>query len=143
MLVFYWVVFFLGGWIWAALAGLAFARLALGWVGFHCVGFLLGCLLLWSRLALGFGFLPSWLWAGLVLTQVGCWLFAGLAWPGLIYGQSWLLAGLAFHWVDFWPDWHFSGWLLTGLLNLEAGLILGPGGFGLAFGGPDFMPGWL
>jgi len=54
------------GWIWAALAGLALpgwlsAGLALIFtaLAFHCIGFLVGCFLLWPRLALGFGFLPS------------------------------------------------------------------------------------
>jgi len=104
---------------------------------------LLGCLItlvqvgfgLWifTKLALGWvGFDPGWLlafcWVG--LAQVDLWAELAFGWIG-------------FHWVDFWPDWHFSGWLLTGLLNLEAGLILGPGGFGLALGWVGFLVGQI
>jgi len=71
------------------LAVLAFARLALVWVGFG--------LWIFTKLALGwvgwFGFGVDWFWTGLALGWLA-WLFAGLAQfrPGWIWVA---LAGLA------------------------------------------------
>ena len=116
-------------------AGLTFARLALGWMGFCCAGF---CQLAFSFRAglasswLALAFLPSWL---LGLIGFG-WLWAGLAFTVLAF-CGWFFAGLALS-FGFLPSWLWAG---LAFCFCRVGFGLGWVGFGLA--GLGFLPSWL
>jgi len=129
------------GWLWAALAGFAFVRLALVWVNWLWVLAFYWVVFFYCRVV-GFGLH----WLGWLLAMLA------LGWVGLAQVDLWAelaFGWIGFHWVDFWPDWHFSGWLFDRFAYFGGKVHFGPGGFGLAlgwtgfFGGLDFKPGWL